>query len=74
MTDVLMLFPIVYAYYKSGERIRIRHTINYLKRCSSPFLDVGCGSKRISKKVAAVTVEVCERRRHDVATSKDACA
>jgi len=65
----LYLFPIVYEYYKKIEQIRVWHTINYLKRCLPPFLDVGCGSKEISAAVNAVTVDVDKRHRPDVVTS-----
>jgi len=64
-----MPFPMVYAYYKNIELIRVRHTIHYLKRCPPPFLDVGCGSKEISKAVGAVTVDVHRKHRPDVAAS-----
>ena len=40
-----------------------------MKRCFSPFLDVGCGSKEISKAIGAVTVDVCKRHRPDVVAS-----
>jgi len=77
--EVLMPFPLVYTYYKKIERIRVQHTINYLKRCLPPFLDVGCGSKEISAAVNAVTVDVKKRHRPDVLASilylpfRDAC-
>jgi len=64
--DILMPLSICYAYYKNIERIRVSHTISYLKRCSSPFLDVGCGSKEISSAVNAVTVDVDRMHRPDV--------
>jgi len=64
-----MPISIVYAYYKNIERIRIRNTIHYLKRCLPPFLDVGCGSKEISKAVGAVTVDVNRKHMPDVVAS-----
>jgi SAM-dependent methyltransferase len=64
-----MPFPVVYAYYENIEQIRVRHTINYLKQCLPPFLDVGCGSKEISVAVNAVTVDVNRRQRPDVVAS-----
>lgn len=64
-----MPFPIVYAYYKNIEQVRVRHTINYSKHCLPPFLDVGCGSKEISKPMGAVTVDVHRKHRPDVVAS-----
>jgi len=61
-----MPLPIIYVYDKKGERIRVRRTIDYLKQCSPPFLDVGCGSKVILKAVNAVTVDVDKCKRPDV--------
>jgi hypothetical protein len=60
----------VYDYFRNIDQIRIRSTIHLLKRCLPPFLDVGCGSKEISKEVAVVAAEVCERRRPAVVASK----
>jgi len=64
-----MFLVIVYPYYKYGDKIRIWHTINYLKHCSSPFLDVGCGSGEISAAVNAATVDVDKKHRPDVVAS-----
>lgn len=64
-----MPLPIVYAYYKNIERVRMLHTINYLKQCLPPFLDVGCGSKKISKAIGSVTVDVQRKLRPNVMAS-----
>lgn len=64
-----MYLSIIYAYYKHIENIRVRRTINYLRQNSPPFLDVGCGSKEISKAVSAITTDVDRRKRPDIVAS-----
>lgn len=60
---------IIYACSENVDKIRETHTINWLKRCLPPFLDVGCGSKKISTAVKAVTVDVDRKHKPDVLAS-----
>jgi SAM-dependent methyltransferase len=65
-----MPFPlIIYNYYKNIQKIREWNTVNSLKQCFPPFLDVGCGSKKISTAVQAVTVDVDRKHRPNVVAS-----
>ena len=56
----------VYDYFRNIDQIRIRSTIHLLKRCLPPFLDVGCGSKEISKAIGTVTVDRNRKHNPDV--------
>ena len=64
------MYPsIVYNYYKNIDNIRVRRTINYLRQNSPPLLDVGCGSKEISKAVNALSTDIDRRKRPDIVAS-----
>ena len=58
---------ILYKFDENSQRVREYRTIKELKKESHvSFLDVGCGSKRISRAVGATTVDIDRRNAPDV--------